>query len=247
MCKKLLSIHEAHEVKFPIFYRIMLIVLAVVLVGGLLLKSYFDNVNKDTGDKNVYLNEEVCFGDEVFIKVTSLNVQNQEEIDTDEDGDILSNYVLNLELQIEQRHTDFWLNKIKISSENFSLKSVNLEAKSNMSVFFENLFQCTLNAMLSGGIDGSINIIDETAGFIKDYTLASIENAERKKTDFKEIKCNKNQFEPFYPYKEKGSKKINLSFPIKQEYLDSKNVIVLAIDQVTHFEKNIFLVTRPEQ
>lgn len=247
MCKKFLKIHDAHDVEFSVKYRIMLIILVIVIIGCGVLKSYIDDSNKDTGDKNVYLNEEICFADEIYIKVISINVEKQENNGSlDDDGDILSDYTLNLSLEIEQRHTDFWLNKIKIKPQNFSLKSVNLEAKSNMGIFFEKLFQSTISSMLSGGIEGSINIIDDTISFVEDYTLASIENAERNKTDFKEIKCNNNEFEPFYPYKTDGMAIINLSFPIKQEYLESKNVIVLAIDQIGHFEKNIFLITRPE-
>ena len=39
---------------------------------------------------------------------------------------------------------------------------------------------------------------------------------------------------------------INLSFPIKQEYMDNNNTIVLSIDAVNHIERRVFLITRPQ-
>lgn len=38
---------------------------------------------------------------------------------------------------------------------------------------------------------------------------------------------------------------VKLSFPIKQEYLDSENIMVLTVDKIDKFEKRIFLMPRP--
>ena len=147
---------------------------------------------------------------------------------------------------IEQRHTDGWLNRVKIKPSCFKLKSVNLKARSKMEIFFECLAKETISVIAGGAIEGSINIIEETINYAADYTLSSIENADNNKVDFKPIKCSKDSFEPFYPHKVDGETNIELSFPIKKEYLESENIIVLAIDDVSHVEKRIFLITRPE-
>lgn len=81
---------------------------------------------------------------------------------------------------------------------------------------------------------------EETLNYSSDYTLNSIENAENCKEDFKPIKCNNDSFESFYTYEIDGTTYIELSFPIKQKYLESDNVIVLAIYAVTHIEKRVF-------
>lgn len=146
---------------------------------------------------------------------------------------------------VEQRHTDGWINKVKIKPSCFKLKSVNLKARSKMAVFIECLAKETISVMIGGAVDGSINIIEETINYAADYTLASIENAENSKVDFKPIKCNKDSFQTFQPYKIDGPTYINLSFQIKDEYLQSDNLIVLAIDDIAHIEKRIFLITRP--
>ena len=237
------------DVNFTKYERIMLgVAFTCFLAAGFVGGSYGYDASKDSGDKNVYLNEEACFADEIFVKVNSINVMKQENAEEvlDEDGDILSNYTLNLGLSVEQRHTDWWTNKVKIKPSCFKLKSVNLEARSKMAVFIECLAKETLAIMLGGAVEGSINIIEETINFIADYTTASIENAQNSEVDFKPIKCAADSFQPFKPYKTKGPSSFDLSFPIKQEYLDSEKLIVLAIDDITHVEKRIFLTTRPE-
>ena len=236
------------EIVFPIKYRLALGVLVVSLIGVSVLSSYLNDQNKDTGDTNVYLKEEACFADEIFISVQSLNVEKaifDEQVD--EDGDVLSKYILNLGLVVEQRHTDFWLNKHKLKPSNFKLKSVNMQARSKMEVFFECLAKETLSMAISGSIGGSVNIIEETVNFAADYTLSSIENAENSNVLFKPIKCCSDSFEPFYPNEVERETQLQLSFPMKQDYLDSESIIVLSIDGIFHFEKRIFLITRPEQ
>lgn len=109
-----------------------------------------------------------------------------------------------------------------------------------MNIFFDCLAKETLSVLLNGAVGGSINIVEETLNYGSDYTLNSIENAENWKEDFKPIKCNNDSFETFYPYEIDGTTYIELSFPIKQKYLESDNVIVLAIDAVTHIEKRVF-------
>ena len=231
--------------------RIWIGIGAVALISAIALSSisaYDDkDLNKNSGDTNVYLEEEVCFADEIFIKVNSINVFKDETVDgVDEDGDQLSQYTLSLGVSVEQRNTDGWINKVTIKPTNFSLKSVNLEAKSKMEVFFECLAKETLAIMISTGVEGSINIIEETINYIADYTTASIENAENNSVDFKPIKCKKDAFKKFKPRKFEGPVNMDLNFPIKQEYLESNNLIVLSIDKINRFEKRIFLTTRPE-
>lgn len=86
------------------------------------------------------------------------------------------------------------------------------------------------------------NVIKEMVKGLKNY----IENAETLKTDFKPIKVTKNQFEPFNPRDNMNEATIvKLSFPIKQEYLDSENIMVLTVDKIDKFEKRIFLMPRP--
>lgn len=81
--------------------------------------------------------------------------------------------------------------------------------------------------------------------FAGDYTLENIQNAVYSRAVFKPIKCDSNSFEPFYPREKEGATNISLSFPIKQEYLESDNVMVLAIDAWNHVERRVFLITRP--
>ena len=235
------------DIDFDKNTRIWMGIAAIAIIGAFVLTSCFNDEYKDSGDKNVYLNEEACFADEVFVKVVSINVMKQESNEEvlDEEGDVLSSYTLNVGLSIEQRHTDWWINRVKIKPPCFKLKSVNLQAKSKMAVFIECLAKETLAIMISGAVEGSINIIEETINYVADYTTSSIENAQNSEVDFKPIKCAADSFEPFKPYKVKGPSSVNLSFPIKQEYLESENLIVLAIDSISHVEKRIFLTTRP--
>ena len=242
-----MNMTEKGEVTFPIKYRVLLGVGAATLIGIWLLNSYLGDKYKDTGDTNIYLGEEACFADEIFVSAYSISVSKQESevASLDEDGDALSQYTLNLGLTVEQRHSDWWTNLVTIKPSCFKLKSVNLKARSKMSVFFECLAKETLSLMIGGAVEGSINIIEETINYAADYTLASIENAQNSQVDFKPIKCDKDSFEPFAPRKIKGKTHIDLSFPIKEEYLESDNLIVLAINDISHSEKRIFLTTRP--
>ena len=247
---KIIECLEKSEIKFDWKKRGVLIgFIVLALVIAALNTWACVNKRKDSGDKNVYLNEEVCFADEIYIAATSINVMTNIEQDgtTDEEGDALSSYTLNLGIYVEQRHKDFWTNKVKIKPSCFKLKSVNLQAKSKMAVFFECLAKETLSITIGGAIGGSINIIEETINYIADYTESSIVNASNSDVDFKPINCDSNSFEPFCPYKINGKTYVDLSFPIKTEYLESNNLIVLAIDDISHIEKRIFLTMRPSQ
>lgn len=235
--------------------RITCVVL-LLFIGGLILASILNN-NKEPQDLNVYLNEEVRFADEIFIKVVGLSVDKTEmdEQNFDEDGDKLSEYTLNLLVSIEQRNTDFYINKVTMKSEMFTLKSVNLKSKSKMQVFFNSLatitLQTSIGLLVGGAVDGSLeygvmDAIETGIDFANEYTTQSIENAEILKTDFKPIKATKNQFEPFNPRDNMNEATIvKLSFPIKQEYLDSENIMVLTVNKIDKFEKKIFLMPRP--
>lgn len=236
--------------------RITCVVVLALFIGCLILASIFNN-NKKPQDLNVYLNEEVRFADEIFIKVVGLSVDktDTDEYNFDEDGDKLSEYTLNLLVSIEQRNTDFYINKVTMKSEMFTLKSVNLKSKSKMQVFFNSLatitLQTSIGLLVGGAVDGSLeygvmDAIETGVDFATEYTTQSIENAETLKTDFKPIKATKNQFEPFNPRDNMNEATIvKLSFPIKQEYLDSENIMVLSVDKIDKFEKRIFLMHRP--
>ena len=240
------------KTKVKIICSVVLVLILISIVG----LSIF-NKNKKPQDLNVYLNEEVRFADEIFIKVVGLSVDktDTDEYNFDEDGDKLSEYTLNLLVSIEQRNTDFYINKVTMKSEMFTLKSVNLKSKSKMQVFFNTLatvtFQTSIGLLVGGAVDGSLeygvmDAIETGVDFATEYTTQSIENAETLKTDFKPIKATKNQFEPFNPRDNMNEATIvKLSFPIKQEYLDSENIMVLSVDKIDKFEKRIFLMPRP--
>ncbi|MCR5308454.1 MAG: hypothetical protein K6E24_05620 [bacterium] len=192
-------------------------------------------------DTNAYLDEYVVFGKQTYIKVSGISVTENTQT-LDDDGDELSSYTLNLSLDIYQTGDKV----VNLSPSNFKLKSVNLESKSKMEVFISALFKETLDVMASIGIDGSVNIIEETISFSGDYWQESIKNAEESKNDFKPIKPSYCSFDKVTIGKDDGIVKAYISFPIKKRYLESKNVIVLAIDSIFKFEKHIFLITRPE-
>ena len=139
-----------NKTKWLIRIPCIVLVLAIVLIAV---------INTITGvkpkDLNVYLNEEVCFADNVYIKVDKMNVTENDENETsDEDGDILSKYILNLELSV-QRKSDKKKNKqIEINPKMFQLKSVNLKSKSKMAVFFESMFKATVSSLISSSVEG---------------------------------------------------------------------------------------------
>lgn len=248
MCKKAFDIYDKHEISFPIRYRIMIgAALLLFLIGCGLNTWRSKSVNNDTKDTNVYLGEEICYAGGIYIKANSISVDSNidQENSLDDDGDNLSKYTLNLGLEIERRGGNFWTSTVKLKSQYFSLKSINLKAKNKMAIFFELLAKETVAAAVGIAIGGSVNIIEETVNYIEEYTSESIENAANSSVDFKPIKCSKNQFEPFKPVEGHEPYFVSLSFPIKQEYLDSENLITLSIDQVTHFEQRIFLIKRP--
>lgn len=251
--KKISELISAFDWKSPWIVRILcgLLIVCLLVVGGIFggkaNAEYNNEVKEATKDENVYLNEEVCYAGGIYLKVNSISVDTVEEQANsfDQDKNQLSEYILNLGLSIERRGGGRWTNKVKIKSNYFSLKSVNLKSKSKMKIFIECLAKETINAAVNIVVGGSVNILEETANFIGEYTTDSIENATTNKNDFKPIKGKKKQFEPFKPKEEEGPYQRNISFPIKQEYLESENLIVLCIDQLSHYEQRIFLVTRP--
>lgn len=218
---------------------ILFIVLA--LLAGTI--TSYSRTSNDVKDPNVYLDEETCYAGGIYIKANKISVIESKE-EYDEDGDKLSPYTLRIGISIQRRGGNFWTGVNKIRSNNFTLKSVNLESKSKMGVFIECLFKATVSAAIDVAL-GDVNIIGETLNFVEEYTLESIENAQNSSVDFKPIKCSKGQFEPYKPKDGDEPREHMLEFPIKQEYLESKNLIVLAIDQATHVEQRIFLTKRP--
>ena len=212
------------------------IVVLMLIVSGVV----HDKKKKTEKDQNVYLKEEVCYGKQVYIKVVGMSVTENTET-LDEDGDELSKYLLNLELSIRQDGNK----EITLEPSCFKLKSVNLESKSKMEVFLSSLLKETLSAMASGALTGEINIIEETLSFSEEYYNESIENAKNSKAAFKPIKPSYCSFERIIPRDSSEPLIVNMSFPIKKEYTESKKVIVLTINAWNKWEQRIFLIERP--
>lgn len=238
------------DIKLPTKLRIVIIgiFLAVILAG--VLGTIFGQEAQEKAppeDTNVYLNEEVCFAQDIYIKVVGLSVDEieAEEGTKDADGDELSPYILNLTIDIEQRAEKKGKNTT-IDSEMFTLKSSNIKSKSHMKMFFSALARTTAMALLEGAVTGEVNIIEETINLAEEYVTEVSENVSTKESKFKPIKATKKQFEEFKPKEKEGTTRVELSFPIKQEYLESENTIVLTIDAWNHVERRIFLIVRPE-
>lgn len=211
-----------------------LLCLAITIVSINSYNYYRNPPDELKVDSNIYLGEEVCFAKEVYISVSGINVTKEN-----------NSYCLNLKADIEQRCEDNKPDKVLIEPKNFVLKSVNLKAKTQMSVFFESLFKATISALVSGAVEGSINVIEETISFVGDYTSESIKAAVDANTKFKNVKAN-NTFDGFYPRDVEGKTTLNITFPIEAKNLEqTNNVIVLTIDQWNHVERRIFLITRP--
>ena len=211
--------------------------LALLLaIIGINTYCYYTSPPDETNiDSNVYLNEEVCFAKEVYISVVGINVDKEDDT-----------YLLNLNVNVEQRCMDNKPDKVLIEPANFVLKSVNLKAKSQMHVFFEALYETSISVLVSGAVDGTVNVIEETLSFALDYTTDAISAAFDADTKFKKVKAN-DTFDPFYPKDKDGVESLNLSFPIKEANLQqTNNVIVLTIDQRNHVERRIFLILRPQ-
>lgn len=249
MCKNFYEIHKKFDVDgFDIKTRIMVGAFVIVLVIGIVLSSILIPQAEEKAppeDTNVYLNEEVCFAKDIYIKVIGLSVDTI-EIDgkeTDLGKDKLLQYCLNLTLSIEQR-ADKTPKSTTIKPQMFTLKNINVKSRNKMAIFFEQLAKQTISAALSVAIEGGVNILDDTVSFAADYTTEVVKEVQSEKK-LKPIKTSKNQFEAFKPKDEKGPKTVKLSFMIGQDYLDSDNTIVLSIDSWNHVERRIYLITRP--
>lgn len=253
MMKLLSEIFEWFSVKFSRPTRIIMAVFLVVVVLAIILTSTLrkcsSNQEQIEADTNVYLNEEVCYAGNIYLSVVGLNViKNSDEVNYDEDGDKLSEYTLNLKLSVEYRSEKEVSKNEKsamIRSDYFSLKETNIENKGAMGLFFENLAKATLSAMLDVAVGGDINVLESTASFALDYASSVVDEVSTKKSKLKPIKASKNQFEPFRPSENEGKTFIDLSFQLKENYLESNRTIVLAVDTWNHWEKHIFLITRP--
>ena len=227
-------------------WGVFLVALFVLVIAcGTIKAKCFPEERKTPEDTNVYLGEEVIFGKDYSIKIIGISVDKEEEQENtkDEDGDKLSSYVLNLKIKIKQVSNDKW-GDIKFKSEMFTLKNVNLKSKSKMAIFFETLFKTTFEMSLSLAIDGEINVIDSALGFAQDYLTEVSENV-KTENKFKPIKAKKNQFEKFNFSGIGEEKEVAISFPIKKEYIESENTIVLTIDTWDCVERRIYLIQRP--
>ena len=157
---KLLDTIKKATISVPKKIRIAFVtiaILALTIVGINTCSNAISPRDEQIVDSNIYLNEEVCFAKEIYISVTGINITKNDD-----------SYILHLTTTIEQRCIDNKPDKIIIEPKNFVLKSVNLKAKSRMSVFFESLFKASLSILVSGAIDGSVNLIEETLSFVGD-------------------------------------------------------------------------------
>ncbi len=244
---KICACIEKHNVEFPLVYRILIGGLIIAFLGFLLIQSKCSPEKKQKPeDTNVYLNESVVFGTDYELKVVGMSVDKDDNADgiKDEENDELSAYTLNLTIQIKKISNKKWT-KVVFSSNMFKLKSVNLSSKSPMSVFFETLAQKTIEAAFSIAFDGGINVIEETVGLVGDYTTSVVEELSDNEK-MKPIKAAKNQFQPFKMKRKGEEKTIKVSFPIKRQYVNSNNTIVMTIDRTNCWERRVFLILRPK-
>ncbi|GEM_PF-1466178 len=238
--KKIGDIYNGATVKiqtqFKIFF-IFLFVCVIVSIGFVLIKTLIfgeDRLDDDAIQENVFLYEETIFADEIFIKCIGINVINNDE----------DQYVLNLQMQVEQWNTDINVNQQIISPNMFELRLVDMNASSPMSVFIESLATATVSVIAAGALGGEINVIKETIGFASNYINGSIENSVSSKEEA--IPALQDSFQEFYPYENNGETSIiEVSFILTDNFLDSTKTMVLSIDTAYRIEKNIFLVLRP--
>lgn len=238
--KKIGAFIVKFNAKFSCLQRIILIVVLVLVVGLFILLPILglksnNNIEDDNlrVDKNVYMYEEIVFSDEIYLKCIGINATKDEEV-----------YSLNLTININQWNTDMYINKQAIKSEYFTIKQVDINAKSAMSVFLGNVVKATLATSLEAAMTGEINVLESVASFAEDYTTDTIENASTKKG--KKIKASKDQFEPFKPSDSLGvTTTVTVSFDIPKDVYESDYVLVLSLDAGFKFEKNIFLMLRP--
>ena len=207
--KKLAEIIKLCTIKVPFWGRIFLVLVFVSSIGVPILISVINNTNNTPTERyenkeNVYLYEEVEFADEIYIKVTGINVMESE-----------NTYTLNLKVNIEQWHTDLNVNQQEIRPDMFELRLVDKYSPSPMSVFVQSLANATISSMLSGAVGGEINVLEETLGFAEDYITGLIENSTSEQG--RTINSNEDAFDPYYPYLENGvSNTVNLSFVLKK-------------------------------
>ena len=232
---KIVRIHEKTTYRPSTVVRIVLgCILALIIVGAGIsfLFPSGDQAEVIDIDENVYLYEEVTFAGEIYIKCVGINVMESEGV-----------YTLNLQVRIEQWNEDGDPKHQIIKPSMFNLKLVDKDAKSNMSVFVESLASATLSAIAAGAIGGEINVIEETLGLATDYIQGSIENSSSSE---KAIPLALDHFDEFYPDSNFGNSTIiDLSFELTDEFLQSSKTMVLSIDSYVRWEKNIFLVMRP--
>lgn len=221
--------------------RIILGVFIVTVIIVLVLKSHFGSSASESNnlkDSYAYLNEEVCYAKDIYVKVTEMYVVENE----DEKSDV--QYYLFLTLSIEQKAENA-PSRTQISPSNFELRAINQRAKGKLRTFFEALAKITIETSLELAISGDINIVEETLSLANDYTSERITEIQTNKK-LKAIKLKKNSFDSFRPVDEFGEKQIKIVFPITKEYLETDYILVLSIDALNHFERRVFLTVRPQ-
>ncbi len=205
--------------------------LVLVFVAANTLKSCSNDCEED---KNTYLGEETCFAGEIYFKAIGISALLNEN----------DSITLNLEMAAEQRHSDAYLNRVKIQPNLFRLKCIDLDAKNPMSVFFLSLVKATLSTATGALIDGSINTIDCVVEFATTYLEDGIENATKNADGFLPLDSI-SSFEPIELWKMDKAVTFDLSFNLTKEDMETTKIIALSIDDAFHFERHILLVKRP--
>lgn len=232
--EKIADFWDSVTLKVPKEIRILLGILLLVIIGFAVASSFFGSDDEEIidVDENVYLYEEVVFAGEIYIKCIGINAIESDGI-----------YTLNLRLRVEQVNVDGNPTNQEIKPELFKLKLVDQEAKSPMSVFVESLARATVSVIASGAIGGDINVIEETVGFAADYVEGVITNSS---SGEEAISPLPGQFDEFFPSDDLGNvNMVDLSFELTDGFLTSTKTMVLSMDALDRWEKNIFLVLRP--
>ena len=129
--EKIFKILDDHDIDFPVICRIGAGVLVLLIIIIALLNTFLPQTTESEApeDTNVYLNEEVCYAKDIYIKVNNMSVTQPD----DEESEI--KYYLHLIVIIEQR-TDGKPKSTKISPSNFELRAINQKAKGKLGLFF---------------------------------------------------------------------------------------------------------------
>ncbi len=186
-------------------------------------------------DNNTYLNEEVVFAEEIYIKCVGINATKIED-----------DYQLNLRIMVEQWHTDINVNQQEINPSMFELRLVDINSPSSMDSFLGNLVKATLITAGTLAVTGEVNVLEQTFEMAADYALERAEMAASNPNEV--IELNDNSFEEFAPYLLNGEPTyLDISFDVPQDFVLTNKTLVLSIDVWDRAQRDIYLVLRPFQ